>query len=86
MANGGRKTTMSGEPRIRESAEREGKEAIRRVEGAGWELDPNARLPPALRHQQRSGLVTIAGKLPDTLHPKTWASIVKQAGLREQDE
>jgi hypothetical protein len=30
-------------------------------------------------------LVTIAGKPSDTLHPKTWASIVKQAGISEQD-
>jgi hypothetical protein len=33
----------------------------------------------------RPGLVTIGGKPSDTLHPKTWASIVKQAGLPEQD-
>jgi hypothetical protein len=37
------------------------------------------------RHPNRPGLVTIAGKPSDTLHPKTWASIVKQAGLPEQD-
>jgi len=61
------------------------KEAIRRVEGAGWELAPTRGSHRQYRHPTRPGLVTIAGRPSDTLHPKTWASIVKQAGISEQD-
>jgi len=61
------------------------KEAIRVVEDAGWELARTRGSHRQYRHPNRPGLVTIAGKPSDTLHPKTWASIVKQAGLPEQD-
>jgi len=61
------------------------KDAIRRVEGAGWELARTRGRHRQYRHPERPGLVMIAGKPSDTLHPKTWASIVKQAGLPEQD-
>jgi predicted RNA binding protein YcfA (HicA-like mRNA interferase family) len=58
-------------------------EAIRRIEAAGWELTRTRGSRRQYRHPDRPGLVTIAGKPSDTLHPKTWASIVKQAGLKE---
>jgi predicted RNA binding protein YcfA (HicA-like mRNA interferase family) len=61
------------------------KEAIRRVEGAGWKLARTRGSHRQYRHPNRAGVVTIAGKPSDTLHPKTWASIVKQAGISEQD-
>jgi predicted RNA binding protein YcfA (HicA-like mRNA interferase family) len=61
------------------------KEAIRRVEGAGWKLARTRGSHRQYRNPTRPGLVTIAGKPSDTLHPKTWASIVKQAGISEQD-
>jgi predicted RNA binding protein YcfA (HicA-like mRNA interferase family) len=60
------------------------KEAIRRVEGAGWKLARTRGSHRQYRNPTRPGLVTIAGKPSDTLHPKTWASIVKQAGISEQ--
>lgn len=34
------------------------------------------------QHKSKSGTVTVAGKPGDELHPKTAASILKQAGLR----
>jgi predicted RNA binding protein YcfA (HicA-like mRNA interferase family) len=58
-------------------------EAIRRIEAAGWELTRTRGSHRQYRHPDWPGLVTIAGKPSDTLHPKTWASIVKQAGLKE---
>ena len=61
------------------------REAIKRIEAAGWELSRTRGSHRQYRHPERAGLVTIAGKPSDTLHPKTWASIVKQAGLTEQD-
>ena len=35
------------------------------------------------RHPEKSGTVTIAGKSGDDLPPGTWASIMKQAGLKK---
>jgi predicted RNA binding protein YcfA (HicA-like mRNA interferase family) len=61
------------------------KEAIKRVEAAGWELARTRGSHRQYRHAERPGVVTIAGKASDTLHPKTWASIAKQAGLTEKD-
>lgn len=61
------------------------REAIRRIEAVGWELARTRGSHRQYRHPDRPGLVTIAGKPSDTLHPKTWASIAKQAGLTEQD-
>jgi predicted RNA binding protein YcfA (HicA-like mRNA interferase family) len=61
------------------------KEAIKRIEAAGWELSRTRGSHRQYRHPEQPGLVTIAGNPSDTLHPKTWASIAKQAGLTEQD-
>jgi len=54
--------------------------AIKHVEAAGWTLARTRGSHRQYRHPQRPGLVTIAGKPSDTLQPKTWASIMKQAG------
>jgi predicted RNA binding protein YcfA (HicA-like mRNA interferase family) len=35
------------------------------------------------QHPTKTGAVTVAGKPGDELHPKTAASILKQAGLRD---
>jgi predicted RNA binding protein YcfA (HicA-like mRNA interferase family) len=61
------------------------REAIRRIEAAGWVLARTRGSHRQYRHPDRPGLVTIAGKPSDSLHPKTWASIIRQAGL-EDDE
>jgi predicted RNA binding protein YcfA (HicA-like mRNA interferase family) len=61
------------------------REAIKRIEAAGWELARTRGNHRQYRHPDRPGLVT-PGKLSDTLHPKTWASIIRQAGLQDDDE
>jgi predicted RNA binding protein YcfA (HicA-like mRNA interferase family) len=61
------------------------RDAIKRIEAAGWELARTRGSHRQYRHPNRSGLVTIAGKPSDTLHPKTWASIIRQAGLDDDD-
>lgn len=61
------------------------REAIRQIEAAGWELARTRGNHRQFRHPERPGLVTIAGKPSDSLHPKTWASIIKQAGLQDED-
>ena len=35
------------------------------------------------RHPDKPGTVTIAGKSGDDLPPGTWASVMKQAGLKK---
>jgi predicted RNA binding protein YcfA (HicA-like mRNA interferase family) len=59
--------------------------AIKRIEAAGWELARTRGSHRQYRHPDRPGLVTVAGKPSDTLHPKTWASIIRQAGLEDDD-
>ena len=56
-------------------------EAIKRIEAEGWVLSRARGSHRQFRHPDRPGVVTIAGKPSDTLHPKTWASIMWQAGI-----
>lgn len=60
------------------------RDAIKAVEAAGWELARTRGSHRQYRHPERAGLVTIAGKPSGTLHPKTWATIIKQAGLEDR--
>ncbi len=63
-----------------------GREAIKRIEAAGWELARTRGSHRQHCHPERPGLVTIAGKPSDTLHPKTWATIIRQAGHEHTDD
>jgi predicted RNA binding protein YcfA (HicA-like mRNA interferase family) len=60
------------------------KDAIKHIEAAGWKLARTRGSHRQYRHPDRPGLVTIAGKPSDTLHPKTWASIMKQSGTKDE--
>jgi predicted RNA binding protein YcfA (HicA-like mRNA interferase family) len=59
------------------------RDAIKHVEAGGWTLARTRGSHRQYRHPDRPGLVTIAGKSSDTLHPKTWASIMKQEGTKD---
>jgi predicted RNA binding protein YcfA (HicA-like mRNA interferase family) len=59
------------------------RDAIKRIEAAGWEHARTRGSHRQYRHPDRPGVVTIAGKPSDSLHPKTWASIIRQAGLED---
>ena len=61
------------------------RDSIKRIEAAGWELSRTRGSHRQCRHPERPGLVTIAGKPSDTLHPKTWASIIRPAGLEDSE-
>jgi predicted RNA binding protein YcfA (HicA-like mRNA interferase family) len=61
------------------------RDAIKSIEASGWTLARTRGSHRQYRHPARSGIVTIAGNPSDTLHPKTWASIMKQAGLESSD-
>lgn len=59
------------------------RDAIRLIEGDGWRLTRTKGSHRQYRHQDKPGTVTVAGKPSDDLAPGTWASIIKQAGLKE---
>lgn len=58
------------------------REIIRLVERDGWRQVRQTGSHRHFRHSSKPGTVTIPGHLRDDLHPKTRASIMKQAGLK----
>lgn len=62
------------------------REVIRRLEREGWVLARTRGSHRQYRHPDKPGLVTIAGRLNDDLAPGTHNSILKQAGLKGDDE
>ena len=59
------------------------RDAIRLIEQDGWTLVRIKGSHRQYRHPDKPGTVTIAGKLGDDLPRGTWASVRKQAGLKE---
>jgi predicted RNA binding protein YcfA (HicA-like mRNA interferase family) len=57
-------------------------EIIKQIEADGWSLDRMRGSHRQYRHPTKAGTVTVAGKPSDTLHPRTEASILRQAGLK----
>jgi predicted RNA binding protein YcfA (HicA-like mRNA interferase family) len=55
---------------------------IKLIEEDGWYLDRTRGSHRQYRHNQKKGVVTIAGKPNDDLAPGTQNSILKQAGLK----
>ncbi|MBT3069759.1 type II toxin-antitoxin system HicA family toxin [Rhodomicrobium sp. Az07] len=62
------------------------RDAIRLIEGDGWRLVATRGSHRQFKHTQKPGRVTIAGKPSDDLAPKTLGSILKQAGLRPEEQ
>ena len=60
------------------------RDAIRMIEEDGWEIVRTRGSHRQYKHPTKPGRVTIAGHGRDDLNPKTWDSIVRQAGLREE--
>jgi predicted RNA binding protein YcfA (HicA-like mRNA interferase family) len=59
------------------------REAIHIIEQDGWyQLKSRGGSHRQFKHPTKSGRVTIAGKLSDDLAPKTFESILRQAGLK----
>ena len=58
------------------------REVIRQLEDDGWRIVRQRGSHRQLKHQVKSGLVTVAGKPGDDLAPRTLNSILKQAGLK----
>jgi predicted RNA binding protein YcfA (HicA-like mRNA interferase family) len=59
------------------------REALELLAEDGWEIVVTRGGHRQLKHPTKPGRVTVAGKRSDDLHPKTAASILRQAGLRE---
>jgi len=51
----------------------------------GWEIDRTRGSHRQLQHAVKSGTVTVSGHLSDDVHPKTLKSILRQAGLEEEE-
>lgn len=58
-------------------------EVVRVLEEAGWELSRTRGSHRQYKHPQRPGKVTVSGKPSSTLHTKTLASILRQAGMEK---
>ncbi|MCA9237403.1 MAG: type II toxin-antitoxin system HicA family toxin [Planctomycetales bacterium] len=57
------------------------REILRLLADDGWEQVRQRGSHRQFQHAAKPGTVTVAGKPGDELHPKTAASILKQAGL-----
>lgn len=57
-------------------------EAVKLLEGEGWEQVRQRGDHRQFRHPSHPGTVTVAGKLSGDLKKGTWASIQRQAGLK----
>jgi predicted RNA binding protein YcfA (HicA-like mRNA interferase family) len=58
------------------------REILRLLAEDGWQVTATRGSHRQLKHPENPGRVTVAGKPSDDLHPKTAASILRQAGLR----
>ena len=55
---------------------------IKLIEWDGWQQVRQTGSHRQFRHPTKPGKVTVAGHPNEDLHPKTKASIMKQAGLK----
>jgi predicted RNA binding protein YcfA (HicA-like mRNA interferase family) len=58
------------------------KAVIKILEKEGWYLARTKGSHRQFKHPNKSGLVTVPGKLSDELAPGTLASILKQSGIK----
>jgi len=58
------------------------REVIERLQSDGWVVVRQRGSHRQLKHPEKPGLVTVAGKPGDDLAAGTLASILKQAGLK----
>jgi predicted RNA binding protein YcfA (HicA-like mRNA interferase family) len=58
------------------------RDAIRLVEADGWRLVRTRGSHRHYAHPTKPGIVTIAGQEGKDVAPGTWASIMKQAGIK----
>lgn len=61
------------------------RDLLRRLADDGWVLARQRGSHRQFTHPTKPGTVTVPGKPPDTLHPKTLRSISRQAGWEDDD-
>jgi predicted RNA binding protein YcfA (HicA-like mRNA interferase family) len=60
------------------------RDVIRLLEQDGWRFHSQRGSHRQFVHPVKRGRVTVAGKISDTLHPKTLASVLKQAQIERK--
>jgi predicted RNA binding protein YcfA (HicA-like mRNA interferase family) len=60
------------------------REVLRRLGHDGWGVVRTRGDHRQLKHPEKPGTVTVSGHLGDDIHPKTLASILRQAGLEDE--
>lgn len=61
------------------------RELLKLLEKNDWYVDRTRGSHLQLRHPVKTGTVTVSGHPSDTVHPKTLKSVLRQAGLEDQD-
>jgi len=62
------------------------RDTIKMIEADGWNQVATRGSHRQFKHPDKPGRVTIAGKPSDDLAPGTLNSILKQAGLKDQEK
>jgi predicted RNA binding protein YcfA (HicA-like mRNA interferase family) len=62
------------------------RQVLQMLRADGWRVVRQAGSHRQLQHPTKPGTVTVAGKPGDELHPKTMASILRQAQLDEPED
>ncbi len=60
------------------------RELLKRLRKDGWEIDRTRGDHRQLIHPTKPGTVTVSGHLSDDVHPKTLKTVLRQAGLEEE--
>jgi predicted RNA binding protein YcfA (HicA-like mRNA interferase family) len=58
------------------------RDVIKQLEADGWYLVATEGSHRQYKHPKKPGRVTLPGHPNDVVHPKTLASVLKQAGLK----
>jgi predicted RNA binding protein YcfA (HicA-like mRNA interferase family) len=58
------------------------KEVLKLIKRDGWQMVRQTGSHRQFQHESKPGTVTVAGKPNADLHPKTLASVLRQAGLK----
>jgi predicted RNA binding protein YcfA (HicA-like mRNA interferase family) len=62
------------------------RDVLRILKADGWGVVRQAGSHRQLQHATKPGTVTVAGKPGEELHPKTLASVWRQAGLEPPED
>jgi predicted RNA binding protein YcfA (HicA-like mRNA interferase family) len=62
------------------------REILKKLRRDGWYIDHQTGSHRQLHHPTKAGRLTVAGKPRDDIHPKTLATILRQAGLKSTED